>query len=255
MRLLNKKTEVRSQKSEENRGQRKAHAQRFLALCLIGMVFASIALAQTYPATHDHLRGRCKGELRFNEGGVAFESARKQHSWKVPYLDIQQAKALDTGEFRLVTYKDRKWRLGLDREYRLQVADKQFASKVGPLLEKRLERRFVSGFVEGQGRPLWELPAKHLLRLVGTEGSLAVFDDRIVYRAATPGDSRTWLLSDIDNVSTSDPYQLTIVTHERARSHYGGRKGFNFQLKQPLAEERYNDLWRWLEKSKQEKQP
>jgi hypothetical protein len=32
--------------------------------------------------------------------------------------------------------------------------------------------------------------------------------------------------------------------------HYGDRKGFNFQLKQPLDEARYNDLWLRLERSK-----
>jgi hypothetical protein len=40
------------------------------------------------------------------------------------------------------------------------------------------------------------------------------------------------------------------VTFERARTHYGNRKGFNFQLKQPLAEERYTQLWRRLNAEK-----
>ncbi|MBI3666185.1 MAG: hypothetical protein HY236_08175, partial [Acidobacteria bacterium] len=166
------------------------------------------------------------------------------------YLDAQQIKVLDDGEFRLLTYKDRKWRLGADREYLLHVADKGFGVQVVPLLEQRLERRFVSGVAAGEVKPLWELPAKHLLRLVGTEGTLVVGENRILYRTGTPGDSRSWRFPDIDSISTSGPYQLTITTYEHARAHYGDRKGFNFQLKQLLSEDRYNDLWRRLEKSK-----
>jgi hypothetical protein len=41
---------------------------------------------------------------------------------------------------------------------------------------------------------------------------------------------------------------LTITTFERARLHYGDRKGFNFELKEPLTEERYNHVWLDIEK-------
>ena len=174
--------------------------------------------------------------------------AEPKHSWKVAYLDAQQVRVLDNGEFRLLTYQDRPWRLGADRQYRVRVADKDFATRVSPFLESRLERRFVAGLAETGAAPLWELPAKHRLRFSGTEGVLIAAADRILYRTEKPGDSRTWLLSDIDSISSSDPYQFTIVTYERARGHYGDRKGFNFQLKQPLAGRQYDDLWRRLER-------
>ena len=212
---------------------------------------AAAAWGQTTDARHDHWRGYCDGRLAIDDSGFAFESASKPtHSWKVAFLDAQQIRVLDNGDWRVLTYRDRAWRLGADREYRLRVADRQFAARAAPLLERRLERRFVSGLVDGEGKTLWQLPAKHRLRLSGTEGALVAAEDRVVYRSARPGDSRTWLYSDIDSISSSDPYQLTIVTHERARGHYGDRKAFNFQLKQPLSEDRYTDLWRRLEQSK-----
>ena len=215
------------------------------------LLFTAAAFAASYPARHDHWRGHCDGRLTVDDNGVAFESDKKEdHSWKVSYLDIQQVMVLDDGEFRLLTYKDRKWRLGADREYQLRIPDQQFAAQVSPLLERRLERRFVSGAAPPEVQPLWELPAKHLLRFSGTEGTLVVTADRILYRTDSRGESRDWPFSDIDNVSTSGPYQLTITTYERALSHYGDRKGFNFQLKHPLTEALYNDLWLRLEKSK-----
>ncbi len=181
---------------------------------------------------------------------MIFESQKKSHSWTSSYLDAQQIKLLDTGEFHLLTYQDRKWRLGADREYHLRVSDKEFPSHVAPLLEQRLGPRFVSGFADAEGKVLWEVPAKHLLRLSGTEGMLIVAQDRIVYRTDRPGASRTWFFSDIDSITTSGRFQLTITTTERSRAHYGNLKGFSFQLKEPLTEAHYDDLWRRIEKSK-----
>ena len=53
-----------------------------------------------------------------------------------------------------------------------------------------------------------------------------------------PGASRIF-----ENISSSGPFELTIVTFERARLHYGDRKQLNFQLKEVLSEDRYNELW------------
>ena len=221
---------------------------------LFASIAAGLAMAQSpvvFEAKHEHLRGACAGRLTVDPNGVAFESAKKEdHSWRWGYLDIQQIKVLDNGEVSLLTYEDNKWRLGADREFHFKVADRRFASEAGPLLESRLERRFISGVQGGEWKPFWEVPVKHLLRFSGSEGTLLFGEGRIEYRTPRPGDSRTWLFSDIDSISTSGPYELTITTYERARSHYGDRKGFNFQLKEALREDRYNDLWRRLEKSK-----
>jgi hypothetical protein len=216
---------------------------------LLGLLFATAALAQSYEARHEHLRGECKGKLTIDEQSVAYETEKKGHSWRLSWVDVQQIQVLETGEVRVVSYQDRKWRLGADREYRMIVGEKKFAAEVSPGLERRLGRRFVSG-VAREVKPLWEIRAKHLRRILGVEGTLVAAEDRIQFRAERPGESREWMFSDIDNISTSDPYQLTITTFERARGHYGDRKGFNFRLKEPLEAERYNRLWRRLEASK-----
>jgi len=216
---------------------------------LIGILIAAAAAGESYDARHEHLRGYCTGKLTVDEQGVAFETEKKGHSWKLAYLDIQQMRVLDHGEVRVLTYQDRRWRLGADREYRLRVSDPQFAAQVSPGLERRMQRRFVAGLAR-EGKPLWEIPAKHLLRFSGVEGTLVAMDDGVQFRAKKPGESRDWTLADIDSISSSDPYQFTIVTYERARGHFGDRKGFQFRLKEPLEASRYNGLWRRLEASK-----
>ena len=217
---------------------------------LIGiMVAAAGAVGASYEARHEHLRGYCTGKLTVDEQGVAFETEKKGHSWKLAYLDIQQMRVLDDGEVRLLTYQDRRWRLGADREYGLRVSDPKFAAQVSPGLERRMQRRFVAGLAR-EGKPLWEIPAKHLLRFSGVEGTLVALDGGVQFRAKKPGESRDWTLADIDSISSSDPYQFTIVTYERARGHFGDRKGFQFRLKERLETSRYNELWRRLEASK-----
>src|SRR5262249_15480736 len=172
---------------------------------LAGILMAAAALAQqpsSFEARHHHRRGGCTGRLSFDEKGVAFESqTKKGHSWQWGWLDIQQFKLLDSGEVSLLTYKDNKWRLGADREFHFQLADKQLGAQVSPILRSRLERRFVSGLPETAATPLWEIPVKHLLRISGTEGKLVVAGDRILYQTEAPGDSRAWLFSDIESIS------------------------------------------------------
>lgn len=221
---------------------------------LAAVLFTAAALAQkpqNYEASHEHLRGYCMGRLTVDEKGIAFQSAKKQkHVWRWDYVDIQQIKVLDNGNVFVRTYQSNQWRLGADREFHFRVTDKEFAPQVGPWLEQRVGPRFVSGLADSEVKPRWELPVKHRLRFSGAEGMLLVTEDRIVYRTEKPGDSRTWRLADIDSISSSGPRQLTITSYEHALAHHGDLKGFNFQLKEPLSEERYNDLWRRLEKSK-----
>jgi hypothetical protein len=55
--------------------------------------------------------------------------------------------------------------------------------------------------------------------------------------------SRTWLWSDLDNVARTGPAMLTVTTYERALADYGSLKSFAFQLREPLAEDRFHHLW------------
>jgi hypothetical protein len=150
----------------------------------------------------------------------------------------------------VLTYQDNKWKLGADREYKFDlVSDKTFEDPY-QFLKGRLDQRFVAEIPDRIPAVLWEIPVKHLLRFGGDEGELQVGSDEIVYRSAKKSESRTWRYQDIENISSSGPFQLTITTFERAKMHYGDLKGFNFELKQPLEEARYNDLWLRLNQSK-----
>lgn len=213
-------------------------------LILAGWMAAITASAAEFPMRHEHLRKGCNGVMTVDDSGVRF-AGPKGHSWTWKYDEIQELR-LEPDRIRILTYQDDKWRLGADREFDFtghppyesllqiwkDVMDQRFVAVLPPLAN-----------VEG----VLSIPAKHLKRISGSEGELVFSDNGIAYATSAPGESRTWRFADIDSISSSGPFQLTITTFERARSQYGDRKGFNFQLKQPLSEARYNEIWLQIE--------
>jgi len=184
---------------------------------------------------------RRAGTLIVTERGVSCSKPE----FDLAYQDIQELKLADD-KLTLVSYKDRKWRLGVDKQYQFTLTPGQDFHEAYALLKDKLDQRFVAALADDQVQPLWQIPVKLLGRVTGSEGVLEVGVDRIVYKTAAKDQSRTWRYGDIENISSSGPFQLTLTTYERAKLHYGNLKGFNFQLKQTLDEARFNLLWRRL---------
>ncbi len=215
-----------------------------------------------YEVWHEHSRppylkkAGNRGVLTISETGVSFEESYREgktpkhpHSWQWKYADIQQLRILPK-QLKVLTYKDNIWKLGADREYEFELTSDATLDRAYTFLKDRLDQRLVAGIEGTPSTLVWELPVKHLGRLTGDEGMLQVGESEIAYKSAKQGKSRVWRYSDIENISTSGPFQLSITTFERARSHYGNRKEFNFQLKEKLSESRYNEFWERLNRSK-----
>lgn len=241
--------ELRSQKASRSVG---------LLVALLALVPAAAA-DLTYVVRHQRLLKNHAGVLTINETGVSYrqvvpEGKRKKNPKKLEsvqfdYQDIQEL-WVSPDKLVLVTYKDRKWLLGVDKEFEFYLPKGKSFEDAYAMLKDKLDRRFVAALADSQPGALWELPVKLLGTIQGSEGVLQVGPDRIVYKTDRPRQSRTWRYEDIENVSTSDRYQLTLTTYERAKSHYGGMKGFNFQLKQPLDQKRFDALWKRLNQDK-----
>ncbi len=206
-----------------------------------------------FQVRHDHWRKYCSGSLVVTESGVSYqeENPKKKpgelHAWSWDFQDIQQL-LIAPRMLKVLSYKDNKWKLGSDQEYEFTLDQGDFEAAYSALKD-RLDERLVAALA-AEIEPLWQLPVKHLKRFAGSEGVLLVGKDLVVYRSEKEGESRTWRLKDIENVSSAGPFQLTLTTYERARTHYGSLKGFDFQLKQALSEERYTALWRSLNRTK-----
>jgi hypothetical protein len=173
--------------------------------------------------------------MTVDENGVRFTGAKK-HAWSWKYEDIQQLR-LAPESIYILTYKDSKLRPGEDRGY--NFTGKIPTGELYALLKDRMDQRFVAAVGEAIGLPTFSVPVKHLRPIAGSEGTLAFGADAIVYSTPAKAESRTWRYSDIEGIASSGPFQLTITSLE---------KGFNFQLKQPITEARYNQLWLQIEK-------
>lgn len=253
------------------RSEKAACAAIVAALALAPALFGQQELR--YSVLHDHSdwlppklawwppikpRAEGSGTLVVTEQAISYqETSRKKdtkpedvHHGRWSYEDIQQL-LVSPQTLTIITYKDRsKFLLGVDQQWEFRLPPGQSFIAVYELLKNRLDQRFVAAFAERDFRPFWVAPVKLLGRIQGSEGTLEVGTDRVVYRTSARNQSRTWRLKDIENISSSGPFELTLTTHERAKSHYGNLKWFNFQLKKALDESQYNLLWRLVNQDK-----
>jgi len=200
---------------------------------------------------HRHWRHGAEGVLRISDDAIVFEEAgkHKDHSRKWGFEDIEQL-TLSPGMLRILTYEDRKWQLGRDREFVFDNLPEDLATKLYPEFSRRLDQRFVAALPNPTVQPVWQVPAKLLLREGGPQGALLIGKEMIVFRTDSAERSRTWRIKDVDSISSSGPFDLTIATFERSGENYANRKDFHFELKRAMAESDYNALWRKVNESK-----
>ena len=227
----------------------KAQTGAVLILGLSASSFAAEPLA--FEVRHRHLRHGAVGTLRVADGRLTFEEGgkHKTHSRQWRFDDIQQL-TLSPVAVRILTYEDSHLKFGHDREFVFDRLPEDLAAKLYPVFSRRLDQRFVAAVADNQVGALWEVPVK-LVRLTGaSQGAIVVGADHIIYRTESPEQSRTWRIKDIDMVSSSGPFDLTITTFELAGSNYAGHKDFHFALKRPLAEAEYDGLWQRVNQAK-----
>ena len=220
---------------------------------LAGAITLAAAAADrplSYPVRHQHWRNGGSGVLRISENSITFEEGGKdqKHSRTWRFCEIQQL-AIGTSEIHLLTYEDRRWELGRDREYAFDQLPEHMAEQLYPIFRSKLDQRFVAEMADFEFQPLWRIDVKLQQRWGGTQGVLSIGEDRISYQTQKPGESRTWRYQDIESVSSSSPFELTIMGFERSGWSHSGPREFRFQLKQALPDGRYDELWRRLNAS------
>lgn len=223
---------------------------------IAGVLAAALlpALAQaplTLRVRHEHWRKHCEGDLSFNAGQVSYAQTsgkQQEHKWTWPWQEVQQLMVAKHA-VRLLTYSDSKWKLGTDQSFSFTPRDGDF-QQVYAMFKDRKDVRFTAALADADLQPDWEIPAKLVSRAKGSQGVLRFSGAHIVFASDKEGASRTWRLDSLESISSANQFELTITTWERARAHYGSLKSFPFQLKAPLTEERYQNLWRRLNQTK-----
>jgi len=208
-----------------------------------GLVLACAlaASAAQFPMWHRHLHGGCRGTLDIGEAGVQFTSP-KGHAWQ---WELGRIRQLELTPDRIVVATYENGRLpGTGRSYEFTGAVP--AGELYALLKDRMDQRLVAELAPPPDPAAWPLAVKHVGR-AGSVGTLEVAAETVAYRTRAADGSRTWRYTDIAAIGSSGPFQLTITTFERAPAQYGGRKDFNFELQQPISEDRFNELWLRIE--------
>jgi len=206
-----------------------------LAGCLL-LAGPAVASAAQFPVRHEHWHEHCGGVLTVDEKGVSFAGPKK-HSWSWQYRDIQQL-TLSPDRVLVVTYQDSKLLPSAGRVYRF--TGKVPAAELYALLKDRLDQRFVAALDGETSVPAWTFAVKQCGRR-SSEGTLTIDANAVVYSTPAKDSSRTWRYGDIDNISSSGPFQLTITTFER--EGIVDRKAFEFALKERISEATYNAIW------------
>lgn len=177
-----------------------------------------------------------QGTLHIDAGFIEFKERGKhsKRSRRWSYDDIQEL-TLAAETLRIVSYENPRWGVGRDRVWAFDRLPAAVAKDWYPVFSRKLDQRFVAALADETVKAEWQVPVKLVRGRGGSQGVLTVGADRVVYKTARPGESRTWHTAYLENVASSDPFDLTITTRER---------DFRFQLKQALPGARFDELWR-----------
>jgi hypothetical protein len=212
-------------------------SEAFIALAAVVLL-----TSQTVELRHDHLWRSGSGTLHVSETGVTWaEPKEPKHNRTWSWIDIQQLE-LTSQSIRILTYEDAKWRGYRDREYLLNGLPAGFAESISPLLRDRLREKFIGTLAFEPSDAIWTIPVKLRQGLGGSEGELIFSTGLLTYSSPEKAQSRSWPLEQIEMISSSGRYELTVLPHEQD-GWTRGRREYNFQLKRPLGEDDYQQLW------------
>lgn len=216
-----------------------------LSICLPGARAAEGEI--TLEVRHHHAIGSCRGTLTLDARGARYETNHQKDARTWTYDDIKQWQ-VGNGEIEIYSYEDRKWRLGADKDFVFEWNARKVApQEIYDFLQAHTSRPIAAWLAPADsGKVLYEFPVKHLGTVKGNEGRLIFADDRVIYRSDAKDANRTWRYDDLESIASAGIYDLTLTTYEQQKFHYASRRVYNFQLKQALPPEHYDELWRFV---------
>ena len=223
-----------------------------LAICASPVAVRAAESEITLNVRHDHAVGSCRGKLIMDSQGARYETAHKKHARSWTYEDIKQWQVEDGRKLRVYSYQDRKWRLGADENFAFEWTDANVSpQQIYEFLEAHTKRPIAAWVASADGGDArYEFQVKHLGTIRGSEGRLIFADDKVIYRSDAKQASRTWRYEDLESIASSGIYDLALATYEQQKFNYASRRVYNFQLKQALPPDTYDDLWRFVNRKK-----
>ena len=215
-----------------------------LSLWLCLPVIASDDAVFHFPVKHDHFWGTGSGDLAIDSEGITYTSEKdNDHATHWSYSDIQELKIDTPHKIYLRTYQDVWWQLNRDRTFEFDLVEPDINTQVVDFLRGRLPTRFVSAVFTQPDNAAFAVPAKHRHALGGGCSGELVFGRTGVYYTSPDSDhSRFWAIEDIESLGRMSRFHFRMTVREH--SHSGGIRNFQFQLKRPMDDSTYQQLWR-----------
>lgn len=199
----------------------------------------------TFQVRHDHDPwGACRGELTFSDSGIVFESRKEEHSRDWAWNDVQTFDRLSERRFSILTWEDRKWALGVDREFDFRVlpGEEPLTEAAFDLVEANISRPLVDRLVE----PLpaeYEVGVKHVHPFGGCRGRLLFTGDEVIFESENARHSRRWRIArDVHSFWSPDRYRLEVHVFEESHAGFEKVRRFRFQLETALDSDYYRKL-------------
>jgi hypothetical protein len=213
-----------------------------MVLCLLStQVSQAKAQEVTYKVRQDRLIGHRDGELIISESSVEYRTKNEKERRKWSYPDIKLFEILSPTRVRIRTYEAQKRLLGRDESLTFKIVEGELDQKVSDFLRAHIDRPFVTSFTGEEGEVLAEISVKHLHRFGGCQGTLKVYDNRLIYVAVDGRNSRSWRWTDIQTVGWTDKYRFEVSTYEPQTG--GPKRSYNFSLKEEMTEGTYDLIW------------
>lgn len=190
----------------------------------------------------DQFFGSSKGTLLFTQDGIEYRTTDRDDARRWTYEDIKQLQILSPTRIAVLTYEDQgRLKLGADRTYRFEVTQDAVSPDLVTFLLEHVARPVVTAVVpRAGGEPLFRARVKHQRQGRGSEGSLLMYEDRLVYLTEREDDARFWRFGDIFSVQQLDRFRLQLMAYEGGS---GKTRPFVFELKSDLPEGFYDALW------------
>lgn len=214
----------------------------FITICLC---FPSFGYGQEfdYVVKEEHMLRDHKGEIKIFSDRIEFITQNSKQSVTWDYNIIRMVEVLSPKKLRLYSYEDQVWLFGKDKQFTFQIVKGELDYKLVDFLRSRVKRPFVVAFAQADATDnlLAEIPVKHFHRLGGCQGTLKIYQNKLVFTTPDGHDSREWLWADIQTLSHPDQWQLELTSYEPEIGV--SSRSYRFALKEALSEKLYEQIW------------
>lgn len=217
------------------------------------ILFGTLALTASWAAAMDgppyslsvkrsHVIGSSSGTLRITADGIEYDTPAKDEARRWTYAEIKQLQIQSPTRVVLLTYEDQgRLRLGADRRFDFEVRDGRVSPELVAFVLSRTDRPIVTAVLPPlPNAPLFQVPVKHERQGRGSNGTLLMYDDALVYMTEREAEARYWRFRDLFAVLPLDRDRYQVLAYEGGA---GELRPFTFQLKAVLLDTFARALW------------